>query len=209
MRLYIATSNAGKLRDFAFAASTFADVEILPLPGLDQIGPPEESADSFRGNALIKARAYGALAPGEIVLADDSGIEVPALGGAPGVRSARYADDQAWPGAGETDQRNNAALLAAAAALEDKDRQASYRCVLTAVRGTEVLATAEGELTGVLLREPRGTGGFGYDSLFYLPDLDLTMAEVDPQTRLQLSHRGRALQKLLDAINVTALLAGR
>jgi XTP/dITP diphosphohydrolase len=197
MRLYVATSNPGKLRDFAFAALSYPNIEILPLPNLDRLAPPEESADSFRGNALIKATAYSAVAPGEVVLADDSGIVVPALHGEPGVRSARYAEDQGFPGAGTTDERNTACLLARAAHLEGPARAAEYRCVLAAVRGGDLLYSAEGSLDGILLREPRGTAGFGYDPVFFLPELGLTMAEVDPETRLQLSHRGRALRALL------------
>jgi XTP/dITP diphosphohydrolase len=200
MHLYIATSNAGKLRDFAHTALAYPQVTLEPLPNLDRIAPPDETADSFRGNALIKANAYSALAPSVIVVADDSGIELPALDGGPGVRSARYADDERWPDPGSTDERNNAALLAAAAHLHGDKRRCTYRCVLAAVRGRDLTATAAGELTGILLTAPSGTAGFGYDPLFYLPDLGLTMAEIDPQTRLHLSHRGRALRALLDQL---------
>src|ERR1700728_3054365 len=117
MRLFVATSNAGKLRDFAFAAGTFAGVELRPLAGLERIAAPAEDAETFEGNALIKARAYSALAPGEIVVADDSGMVVEGLGGAPGVRSARYAEDEGFQGAGSVDEQNLDCLLERAAGL--------------------------------------------------------------------------------------------
>ena len=197
MRLYVATSNPGKLRDFAHAAAAFPQVEIVPLPGLGYISAPEEDADTFLGNALIKARAYSQLAPGENVLADDSGISVPALGGAPGVRSARYAEDEGFHAPGTPDERNLACLLARTAHLRPAARIAHYTCVLAAVRNGRLLATGTGELHGTLLTAPRGDHGFGYDPIFLIPSLSLTMAEIDPETRLRLSHRGQALIALL------------
>ncbi len=198
MKLYVATSNPGKLRDFAFAASAFADVEILPLPNLGSIDAPEETADTFLGNATIKALAYSALLPGEIVIADDSGIVVPALGGEPGVRSARYAEDRGFTHPGTADERNLACLLGRAKGLGETP--AFYTAVLAAARGGGVIATAAGRVDGVLLGIPRGTGGFGYDPIFYLPELGVTMAEIDAQTRLTVSHRGRALVGLLERL---------
>jgi XTP/dITP diphosphohydrolase len=201
MRLYVATSNPGKLRDFAHAAAAFPGIVLSPLPGIERISAPEEDADTFLGNALIKARAYARLAPGEIVLADDSGISVPALGGAPGVRSARYAEDEAFEHPGTTDQRNLACLLDRAAHLTGEARAAHYTCVLAAVRDGELLATGNGTLHGTLLAAPRGDRGFGYDPIFLIPSLDLTMAEIDPETRLRLSHRGQALVDLLNKLH--------
>ena len=195
MIFYVATSNAGKLRDFAHAARTFADVELRPLHRLERIAAPVEDADTFEGNALIKARGYSALAPGEIVVADDSGIVVAGLGGAPGVRSARYAEDEGFQGEGSVDERNLDCLLEKAAGLQD--RAAAYVCVLAAVRDGELIATGEGRVEGALLRKRRGVGGFGYDPIFLLPEPGLTMAEVDIETRLQMSHRGRALADLV------------
>jgi XTP/dITP diphosphohydrolase len=199
MRLYIATSNPGKLRDFAHAARAFPHVEILPLPGLNEIPAPDETADTFLGNATIKALAYGALLPHEIVLADDSGIVVPALNGKPGVRSARYADDEGFKQPGTTDARNLNCLLANTAHLHQPP--AHYTAVLAAARQGQILATAEGRVDGTLLAAPRGTGGFGYDPIFHLPELNLTMAEIDPATRLRVSHRGRALVSLLSILD--------
>ncbi len=195
MIVYVATSNAGKLRDFGVAAGALAGIDLRRLEGLSRVAEPVEDADTFAGNALIKAHAYSALAPGEIVVADDSGIVVPGLGGAPGVRSARYAEDSGFAGKGSVDDRNLDCLLERAAALED--RAAAYVCVLAAVRDGELLATGTGSVEGELLRTRRGTGGFGYDPVFLLPELGLTMAEVDMQTRMRLSHRGRALVDLI------------
>ena len=196
MHLYFATSNPGKLADFAYAARTFAGVTLLPLPDLDRIPTPDESASTFEGNALIKALAYSALAPHEIVLADDSGISVRGLGGAPGVRSARFADDEGF-GSPSTplDARNMACLLDRAARLRYRD--VSYLCSLAAVRDGKLLATGFGELQGRLMDAPRGNGGFGYDPIFEILELNQTMAEIDEETRLRTSHRGRALVDLL------------
>ncbi len=204
-RLYVASSNAGKLRDFRTAAALF-QMPVEPLPGLASIPPPEEDGATFEENARIKAVAYSRAAPGLLVIADDSGLEVDALEGEPGVRSARYAEDAgllAEAGAAgseprNTDQWNNRHLL-------NRLRQAAtgvpwtarYRCVLAAARDGACLLTAAGTVEGEILAEPRGEGGFGYDPLFYLPRFQKTMAEIDDQTRQLLSHRGQALRALL------------
>ena len=203
MHLFIATSNPGKLRDFAHAALAFPQVVIEPLPNIAAIPTPEEDADSFEGNAILKAVAYSLAAPGELILADDSGLEVDALGGAPRVRSARYADDRHFTTNRPlpTDQRNNLCLLDALSSTRESLRAARYRCVLALARDGIVLATASGSVEGEILAVPRGVGGFGYDPLFLLPDEGLTMAEIDLETRLRLSHRGRALITLLDKLN--------
>ncbi len=226
--LYVATSNAGKLRDFAAAAAAFSQVglfEIATLPGLSAIAAPAEDADSFQGNAEIKAMYYSRHAPGALVFADDSGLEVDALGGAPGVYSARYAERAGALGlelgascheatglhaaapldAATLDAANNRHLLAELAqALPDAGlpghldhRTARYRCVLALAQDGACLGTAEGSVAGRILLEARGEGGFGYDPLFYLPALGQTMAELDQATRLRLSHRGEALRAML------------
>lgn len=199
MILYLATSNPGKLRDFAATASP--GITLAPLPNLKDIPAPEEDQPTFAGNARLKALYYAAHAPGQIVLADDSGLEVDALHLAPGVRSARYAEDMnfAAPPNTPTDERNNLCLLHALAEFP-VPRTARYRCVLVAARNTEVLAQADGTVEGEILTAPRGTSGFGFDPLFYLPALHSTMAELDPATKLTLSHRGRALSALLNAL---------
>ncbi len=202
MILYIATSNPGKLRDFATAAAEHhtSRVIIEPLPGLAAIPAPAEDEPTFAGNAHVKAIAYSLHLPGQIVLADDSGLEVDALDGAPGVRSARYADDLQFTGPilATTDERNNLCLLRALDCTPDAVRTARYRCVLAAARDGQVIATASGTVEGTILTAPRGASGFGYDPLFYLPEQGKTMAELDPTTRLSLSHRGRALRALLE-----------
>ncbi len=198
MHLLIATSNPGKLRDFAHAAAAHPHITLAPLPHLDTIPPPEETASTFAGNALIKALAYSALAPGQIVLADDSGLAVRSLNGAPGVRSARYAEDENWQGEGTPDQRNVACLLDRTRGHRYHD--ASYFCSLAAVRDGQLLATGTGELQGYLIDTPRGTAGFGYDPIFEILELGQTMAELDPDTRLEFSHRGRALIHLLKSL---------
>jgi len=217
--LFVASGNPGKLRDFSAAAELFRlsiNVTIEPLPGLASIAAPPEDAPTFEGNARAKAIYYSLHQPQALVLADDSGLEADALNGEPGVRSARYASDSAaapTPGlstdaalsthaALSTDERNNRHLLAQLARVPHAPRTARYRCVLALAQQGRVLVTAEGTVEGTLLTKPRGAGGFGYDPLFYLPELGLTMAEIDLHTKQRLSHRGRALRALLE----TALL---
>jgi XTP/dITP diphosphohydrolase len=203
LRLYVATSSQGKLRDFRTAAQAHS-FDLEPLPGLDHIPPPEEDGDTFSANATLKAVYYSRFAPGEIVLADDSGLVVDGLNGAPGVRSARFAADAGLvdsPDANDnTDVWNNMVLLQRMSGIAPEQRTARYRCVLVAARDGEPLQAAEGAVDGVILESPRGTGGFGYDPLFYLPSLRCSMAELDLETKLSLSHRGRALAALLPAL---------
>jgi XTP/dITP diphosphohydrolase len=207
LRLYAATSSHGKLRDFRTAAATWS-VAIDPLPALDTIQPPEENGVTFADNATLKATYYSRFAPGELVIADDSGLEVDALHGAPGVRSARFAADAGMidsPDANDnTDVWNNMVLLQrlAAVGVPAPQRTARYHCVLVAARDGQALQSAHGTVEGIILDAPRGTGGFGYDPLFYLPALDRTMAEISLETKLSLSHRGRALAALLPQLGV-------
>ena len=207
MTLYVATSNPGKLRDFAAADTRHISIE--PLPNLATIAPPPEDEPTFEGNAIAKARYYSNHAPGEIVIADDSGLEVDALHGAPGVRSARFADDHNFhptetgkaPGSSpeplSVDKRHNLYLISRLTGVPLTERSARYHCVLAAARNGHILAIGHGAVEGEILTEPRGAGGFGYDPLFYLPTLHRTMAEIDLQTKLTLSHRGRAFTALL------------
>ena len=200
MRFYTATSNPGKLRDFAAAAEAWRGAFTFePLPGLASIVPPPEDEPTFEANARAKAVYYTQHAAGEPVIADDSGLEVVCLNGAPGVRSARYAEDRRFPhpAAATLDERNNAALLRALDGVPETCRQASYRCVLALARDGQVLRVAEGQLNGQILSAPRGGGGFGYDPLFLLPEYGVTMAEADIGIRLRSSHRVRALENLL------------
>jgi XTP/dITP diphosphohydrolase len=208
MVLYVATTNPGKLRDFAWAVEMHVDmhvagqreIEIHPMPGLASITVPPEDEPTFDGNARAKAIYYSGHAPQLYVLADDSGLEVTCLDGAPGVRSARYADDQRFPSApGSTpDERNNAALLRALDGIPEPCRKGRYRCALALACDGKVIAAADGTVEGAILTAPQGDRGFGYDPLFFLAEFNRTMAELDPADRLAVSHRGRALRSLLE-----------
>lgn len=201
LRLYAATTSQGKLRDFRTAAAAYS-IDIEPMPALSTAPAPEEAGTTFAENAILKAVYYSRFDPRALVLADDSGLEVDALNGDPGVRSARFAADAGVidsPDAASdnTDVWNNMVLLQRMATVPAGQRSARYRCVLVAARDGVVLESSEGTVEGTILEAPRGTGGFGYDPLFYLPELDRTMAEIDLETKLSLSHRGRALAALL------------
>jgi XTP/dITP diphosphohydrolase len=221
MVLFAATSNPGKLRDFAWAAEGHLlhgdRVDIEPLPGLTRIAAPSEVGETLEANARLKAEYYSRSSRGLWVVADDSGLEVDALGGRPGVRSARLAADlgmlsdaaqaaTAGPGK-EIDTRNNAALLRLMEKVPAEKRTARYRCVLALAMDGEVAMIAEGALEGRILFAERGAGGFGYDPLFLIPEPGITMAEIDPATRLKFSHRGRALRVLLDRIALAPVIA--
>ena len=204
VHLYAATTSQGKLRDFRTAAAAHS-IEIEPLPGLSAISPPEETGATFAENAALKAIFYSRFAPGHLVLADDSGLEVDALNGEPGVRSARFAADAGLTdspdaAADNTNVWNNITLLQRLSGFPVEQRIARYRCVLVAAQGGEVVEAAEGSVEGVILEAPRGTGGFGYDPVFFLPGLGQTMAEIDLETKLSLSHRGRAFVALLSKL---------
>lgn len=207
MLIHVASTNRGKLRDFAVAAAAHG-IGIEPLPGLADVPAPPEDEPTFEGNARAKAVYYSLRAPGLLVLADDSGLEVDALHGAPGVRSARYAADAPaafGPALASIesltqDARNNLRLLAEMRSVPPGQRAARYRCVLALAQDGRILRTAHGAVEGVVLDAARGDGGFGYDPLFLLPELEKTMAEIDLGTKNSLSHRGRAFQSLLDQL---------
>ncbi len=205
--LYVASTNQGKLRDFAVAAASH-DVRILSLPGLTEIEAPPEDAPTFSGNARDKAVYYSRFLPGEMVLADDSGLEVAALGGAPGVRSARYAADAGFRATGSADVNNNLFLLQQLARVPDGERAARYCCALAVARDGESLLITEGTVEGTILAAGRGSGGFGYDPLFYLPALGRAMAELDDKSKWELSHRGHAFRTLLGLLTAGSADAG-
>jgi XTP/dITP diphosphohydrolase len=200
LRLLAATTSQGKLRDFRTAAQALS-IFIDPLPAVGLVPAPEEEGDTFMANATTKAVYYSRFAPSQLIVADDSGLEVDALGGAPGVRSARFAADSGLtdsPDANDnSDVWNNMVLLQRMSTVPLAERTARYRCVLVTALDGVAMHTAEGSVEGLILEAPRGTGGFGYDPLFYIPSLDKTMAEIDLETKFSLSHRGRALEALL------------
>lgn len=189
--LYVASSNQGKLRDFR-AAATACSLLIKPLPKLMVIPAPEENGLSFAANAALKAVYYSRFAAGEMVVADDSGLEVDALGGAPGVHSARFSGEHS------TDQANNLLLLEKLRGVAN--RSARFVCVIALVEGERLRGVFRGAVAGVILDEPRGSSGFGYDPLFYSPALGLTFGEAPAERKFSLSHRGQALRAMLAAL---------
>jgi XTP/dITP diphosphohydrolase len=196
--LCAATTNPGKLRDFSVAAAE-GGFTIESPPNFKEIAPPAEDEPTFAGNARLKAQYYSRFNPG-LVLADDSGLEVDALGGEPGIRSARFAEDAGFEPRGVSgglsiDARNNLYLMSRMRGITQ--RTARYRCALAVAREGTVLLTAEGFVNGEILTDPRGTGGFGYDPLFLIPELRYTMAEISLDQKHALSHRGRAFRALL------------
>lgn len=192
-RLVVATGNPGKLREFRCLLAGLP-FELASQADLG-VAAPEETGSSFLANALLKAR-HAAAATGAAAIADDSGLEVDALGGAPGIYSARYA------GPGADDGSNNAKLLAALEGTPPERRGARYRCALAFLDGaSDTALTAEGVWEGTILDAPRGTGGFGYDAYFWLSELRMTAAELDPQEKNRRSHRGMALRALRDQLS--------
>jgi len=193
-RLVLASGNPGKIREIGELLAPLA-IEVIPQTKLG-ITEAEEPHDTFVDNALAKAR-HASRASGLPALADDSGLSVEALGGEPGVHSAHYAGREG--SREERDARNNEKLLRGLGS----DRRAHYTCVMVLVQNAEDRnpLVAEGIWRGEIARAPRGTNGFGYDPLFYLPALGKTAAELDPGEKNRISHRGLALQKLLALLN--------
>jgi XTP/dITP diphosphohydrolase len=198
-RVLVASSNPGKLADFAAAATLF-DIEVSPLSGIKQIQAPEETGTTFEENARLKAEYYSRHAPGEVLIADDSGLVVDALGGEPGVRSARYAED-AGISTHDPDAANNALLLKNAERIPDPQRQCAFVCAIAAAQNGTTLHTFTARARGTLLREIRGDNGFGYDPLFYFPQLGKSFAELSREEKLKVSHRGAAFRMFLEWIN--------
>lgn len=188
MKIYICSSNRGKLQEILLAAKG-TNFEIETLPNLENIAPPEETGRTFEENASLKALYYSRFTA-EVVLADDSGLEVDALGGAPGVWSARYSGPDA------TDEANNSALLRNLG--NTTARSARFVCVVALARADEILQTARGTIEGQILPAPQGTNGFGYDPLFFYPLLNRSFAELTPDEKLAVSHRGKALRALFE-----------
>jgi XTP/dITP diphosphohydrolase len=190
MIVYCATSNPGKLREFQLAAPDF---DVKPLPA--KASPPEETGATFEENAAAKAEYYGKLVKGYL-FADDSGLEVDALAGAPGVHSARYAGEDA------TDQENNALLL-------ERLKGAAYRtarfvCVIALVKDGSLVKTFRGAVEGRILHDARGSGGFGYDPLFYYEPFGCTFGEAPIDRKMTVSHRAQALEAMFTFLRNTA-----
>jgi len=196
--ILLATSNAGKLRDFAGAAAPF-DIVVANLSNFSSLPTVVEDGATFEENARKKAEAYSLAAPGEVVLADDSGLEIDALGGAPGVHSARYAAAEPHAADQNTDdEANNTRVLRELKNIPEENRTARFVCVLAAARDGKTLAIFRGTAEGIILRAPRGENGFGYDPLFYFPTIQKTFAELDAEGKSRYSHRGAAFRAFLD-----------
>jgi XTP/dITP diphosphohydrolase len=207
-RVLIATSNAGKLRDFAGAAAAFG-VTISGIPNFHSLPEVVEDGLTFEANARKKAAEYSLHVPGEMILADDSGLEVDALNGAPGVHSARYAALQDSRGDGRprpsgkveatnsSDAANNARLLRELSSVAPERKTARFVCSLAVARDSEVLAVFSGKVEGLMLDGPRGHHGFGYDPLFFFPPSGRTLAELTAEDKALVSHRGAAFREFL------------
>jgi XTP/dITP diphosphohydrolase len=185
LRIFCATSNRGKLREFQLALRDSFDVQ--PLPDLASIAPPEETSVTFEENAALKAIYYSKHCDGYLFV-DDSGLEVDALAGAPGVYSARFA------GPGASDAANNRLLLDKMRGVTD--RTARFVCVVALAERRRPVRTFRGEVEGRLLEEPQGTNGFGYDPLFFYPPFALSFGEAPLERKMEVSHRAKALGKM-------------
>ena len=196
-RVLVATSNSGKLRDLAGAAKAYG-IEIAGLPDFSSMPAVVEDGLTFEANARKKAEEYSRYAPGKVVLADDSGLEVDALGGMPGVHSARYACEEPHKAEANTeDHANNARLIRELRGVPAEKRTGRFVCLIAAARDGQTMAVFRGQAEGLILDRPRGSNGFGYDPLFYFPSISKTFAELTPEEKAHYSHRGEAFRKFL------------
>ena len=187
MKLLIATNNPGKLKEYRYLLRGLPlEITSLQEEGIDF--EPEETGNTFEENAALKARAF-AVRSGLSTLADDSGLEIDALGGAPGVHSARYGGTRR----GE-DVRRYEMVLRQLEGVPRAGRTARFRCVVAVASPDGRVATADGTVEGVIALEPQGDQGFGYDPIFFMPEFDCTMAQLPPETKNHISHRARAIQ---------------
>ncbi|MDA8096570.1 MAG: XTP/dITP diphosphatase [Desulforudis sp.] len=191
-RLLLATRNKGKLREIQALLSDIG-VEVVSLDDYPAIPEIPEEGRTFAENAIFKASEVARLT-GEITLADDSGLDVDALGGEPGVHSARFAGEP------KNDEANNTKLIALLEDVPPAHRTARFRCVIALVTPDREVHTAEGACEGVIMLKPRGDNGFGYDPLFYVPEYDQTFAELPMDIKNRISHRGQALAKVKDLV---------
>ena len=200
-RILIATSNPGKLRDFAGAAAAHG-VQVEGVPNFGALPAVVEDGVTFEDNARKKAEEYSRAVPEQIVLADDSGLEVDALQGAPGVHSARYAADEPHRADSNTDDdANNERVLRELRDVPANQRAGRFVCLLAVARNGKTLATFRGVAEGRILDHLRGTGGFGYDPMFYFPEIQKTFAELTPEEKANYSHRGAAFRQFLEWID--------
>lgn len=190
LTVYLASTNPGKLREFRHAAESRGIIVDL-LPGIRNLPVCVENGKTFEENACKKALYYSQWTEGR-VFADDSGICVDALGSGPGVYSARYAGPEA------DDDANNDKLVRELAGVPASDRTAHYACVIALAQCGTILTVVEGRADGLILEEPAGTEGFGYDPYFYYPPLNKTFAELSVEQKFDVSHRGKAFRMLLD-----------
>ncbi len=203
LKILLAGRNPGKLREIA-AVITPLGINVVSLNEIDpdgKIPTPDETGMTFAENARAKADYYAA-ATGQTALADDSGLLVDALGSAPGVRSARFAQENFPPQASreDIDKANNAKLLNELSGIDEEKRTARFVCCLALSDGTDIIAEASGVLEGIIIREPRGHNGFGYDPLFFVPEMGRTTAELDSKEKNRISHRGQAVRKFAEML---------
>jgi XTP/dITP diphosphohydrolase len=192
MKLCLASGNPGKLHEFQVLAAGHA-LELQLLPGFAAIPEFEENAPTFAENAAGKALYYSRHCAG-MVFADDSGLVVPALGAAPGVHSARYA------GAGASNEQRIAKLLVELQGKKGAERAGYFVCVIAAAQQDRAVAVVSAKVDGEILEAPRGSGGFGYDPVFFFPELGKSFAELQPEEKNQFSHRGKAFRRLLEVL---------
>jgi XTP/dITP diphosphohydrolase len=199
-RVLVATSNEGKVRDLVGAASPH-DIRIATMPNFAALPTVIEDGLTFEANARKKAEHYSAYSNGDLVIADDSGLEVDALQGAPGVRSARYAADERQApehAPNSTDAANNARLLRELHDVPEEFRTGRFVCVIAVARNGHTLATFHGRAEGIILHAARGSNGFGYDPLFFLPQIEKSFAELTAEEKAKYSHRGAAFRQFLE-----------
>ena len=190
MEIILATANLHKIREFRDMFKSLTHIDIISLHQFNDYYAPEETGSTFKENALLKAE-HAAKELNHWVLADDSGLVVPALSGEPGIRSRRYAGEEA------TDLENRQKLIDAMKHLGEHERTAYYECCLTLAHPSGITKSAEGTCEGMIIQEPRGRNGFGYDSLFIKSDYDKTFAEIDETVKNKISHRRKAFERLL------------
>ena len=193
MRLLVATTNPNKVKEIRRVLDG-ADVEVITLDGWSDLAAPEETGRTFEDNARLKATYY-ARATGQVTVAEDSGIEIDALGGVPGVESARYAGEEtSYP-------EKFARLYAALDRTGTRDSAARFVCALAVASPDAILFEARGVVEGRVAQEPAGSGGFGYDPFFFYPPYGRTLGQVSPEEKLAVSHRGQAFRKLREYLD--------